>query len=141
MSASSCRKSPRGVVISDMPVPFSMRGPAVRGRGIELAARSTRGLASGRASALCACRLLLRRRAALRRRRTRRAGMRLLAALARGVGAVRDPRRALLGHALVLQRLILLLVLHVRRLGRHLAPPESRTDRRLPCFPTDHGET
>src|SRR5581483_4125320 len=76
-------------------------------------------LARGGLPALAAGGLLLRgcptlRRAAARARRVRR-----LAAAARRAGRVGDARGALLRHALVLQRLVLLLVLDVGALVRH----------------------
>src|SRR3954447_25907754 len=83
-----------------------------------------RGLAALAASFL----LLCRRTALLRARRARR-GTRLLPAAARGPGGVGDLRGALLGHPLVLQRFVLLLVLDVRALARHLGPPSRTTDR------------
>src|SRR5438128_1413394 len=76
-------------------------------------------LAGRRLAALAPGRLLLRGRAALRGAALRARGMRLLAAVLRRVGRVRDLRRALLRHPLLLQRLVLLLVLHVRALARH----------------------
>src|SRR4051812_6339025 len=60
--------------------------------------------------------LLLSGRAALR---AVSSGAALLAAAARGAGAVGDLRGALLGHAFVLELLVLLLVLHVGRLAWH----------------------
>src|SRR5205814_4040333 len=79
-------------------------------------------LARGRLAALAAGGLLLRRRPALRRTAPRGARVRLLAALARRARRVRDLRRALLRHALVLQGLVLLLVLDAWSLARHGNP-------------------
>src|SRR6266487_853075 len=76
------------------------------------------------ASALVGCRLpalatgglLLRRGAALPGVAAPAGG---LAAVLGGVRRVGDPCGALLGHALVAQRLVLVLVPHIGRLGRH----------------------
>src|SRR3954467_13443658 len=86
------------------------------GRSVRLAFRCS-GLLRRRLAALAAGGLLLRGRAALARVA---AGAGLLAAAARRAGRVGDPGGALLGHPLVLQRLVLLLVLDVRLLGGHL---------------------
>src|ERR671914_2198825 len=75
-----------------------------------------RALARGGLAALAARGLLLGGGAALRGAAAR-AG--LLAATARGAGRVGDLRRALLGHPLVLERLVLLLVLDVGFLVGH----------------------
>src|SRR4029453_9669134 len=71
------------------------------------------------AAARAAGGLLLRRRAALLRARPGRGGIRLLPASARRTRRVGDLRRALLRHALVLERFVLLLVLDVCLLARH----------------------
>src|SRR5205814_5363026 len=76
------------------------------------------GLACRRPAALAAGSLLLRRRPTLRAAAPARARVRLLAAAARRTGRVRDPGRALLRHALVLQGLVLLLVLDAWSLSR-----------------------
>src|SRR6184192_2978858 len=76
-------------------------------------------LARGRLAALAAGRLLLRGRAALRRAAPGAAGAGRLAAAARGALRVRDLRRPLLRHPLLLQLLVLLLVLDARSLSRH----------------------
>src|SRR5204862_1310255 len=82
-----------------------------------------------RAAALAARGLLLRRRTALLRAAAR---ARLLAAASRSARRVGDPRRPLLGHALVLERLVLLLVLNAWSLVRHRRPPSSRYSKRFP---------
>src|SRR5947207_15626798 len=70
-----------------------------------LAALPARGLLLGGGSALA---------------RARRRALRLLAATAGRARGVGDLGRPLLGHALVLQRLVLLLVLDVCLLARHV---------------------
>ena len=66
---------------------------------------------------------------------------RLLAAVLRRVGRVRDLRRSRLRHALLLQRLVLLLVLDVRTLRRHDAAgyPRIRTGKRAGLAPATRG--
>src|SRR5262249_28782113 len=82
-------------------------------------ARSFRSaLLRGRLAALATGGDLLSVRPALGRAAPRR-GVGLLAAAARGPGRVRDPRRPPLRHPLVLERLVLLLVLHVCTLAGH----------------------
>src|SRR2546423_12157123 len=73
-------------------------------------------LLGARLAALAPGGLLLRRGSALLRGAS---GARLLSAAARRTRRVGDPGRALLRHALLLQALVLLLVLHVRALARH----------------------
>src|SRR5205085_8920060 len=91
-------------------------------------------LPRGRLAALAACRLLLGSRAALRRAAAGTAAARpgLLAAAGRRARGVRDLRRALLRHALLLQLLVLLLVLDVRLLARHWSPPLLGSSHRCP---------
>src|SRR5438477_4444807 len=101
-----------------------------RGRGESSSAPLGRGLGlavpRGGAAALAAGGLLLRGRAALLRGALGgAAGAGLLAAPARGARRVRDLRRALLRHALLLELLVLLLVLDVRAFTGHAA--------RIPC--------
>jgi len=76
-------------------------------------------LSCGSAAALASGRLLLRGRPALRRVAAPGAGAGRLAAAARRSRRVRDSRRALLRHPLLLQLLVLLLVLDARSLVRH----------------------
>src|ERR1700733_2019799 len=93
-------------------------------------------LGGGCLAALAPGRPLLRSRAALLRVRAR---ARLLATAARRFGAVGDASRSRLRHALVLERLVLLLVLHVGPLGRHcrssLSVYDVRNDSRPPSPP------
>src|SRR5689334_3059862 len=106
------------------------------GRSVRLAFGPS-ALASGRLAALAAGRLLLRGRAALG---GVAAGAGLLAAAARGAGRVGDLGRALLGHPLVLEGLVLLLVLDVGLPAWHPRPPTAsrslRRARRSGCRPT-----
>src|SRR5690242_2951125 len=76
-------------------------------------------LVRSRLAALAAGGFLLRSRAALRRVAARGTGTRGLATAARRSRRIRDLRRALLRHPLVLQRLVLLLVLDVCALVGH----------------------
>src|SRR5919198_1664215 len=84
-------------------------------------------------AALAAGGLLLRGRATLARARARRPRVRLLSATARRAGGVRDPRRALLRHALFLELLVLLLVFDACALVRHLRSPSFRVVRGVPA--------
>src|SRR5689334_15254976 len=111
---------------TDGPSPRGSSPDSCRRSGQEPSRRKPTALASLARrclAALAACCLLLGGRSALRGRRSARRAVRCLAAPARGSGRVRDPRGALLRHPLVLERLVLLLVLHVRALVRHSAPP------------------
>src|SRR5438445_13098668 len=76
-------------------------------------------LARGGLAAFAAGSFLLGSRSALRRAATRAGGVRLLPAAARCARRVGDPRGPFFRHALVLQRLVLLLVLDVRPLLWH----------------------
>src|SRR5215211_7559158 len=102
-------------------------------RNAERVEFSLRALAGRRLAALAARGLLLGARSALLRAAARTAP---LAATARGARRVRDPRGALLGHPLVLERLVLLLVLDAWSLVGHAGPvPTSqRPNPRYPRF-------
>src|SRR3954469_24960581 len=79
------------------------------------------GLLGGGLAALATGGLVLGGRAALVRLAAAAVG--LLAAVLRGVGRVGDPGGPLLGHALVLEGLVLLLVLDVAGLRGHRGSP------------------
>src|ERR671914_1916664 len=81
--------------------------------------RARLGLAGRGAAAFAAGGLLLRGRPALFRARAGARGGGLLSAAARRARRVRDPRRALLRHALLLEAFVLLLVLDARSFVRH----------------------
>src|SRR4029450_3515061 len=82
---------------------------------------ATLALACSGPAPLAAGGLLLCRGASLGRVATAR--VRFLTSVLGSVGRVGDPRCALLRHSLVLQRLVLLLVLDIRRLAGHSTPP------------------
>src|SRR3954470_8944111 len=97
-----------------------------RARTRKVALSGSSAFVRRRLAALAAGGGLLGVRAALRRVALRGRGVRLLAAVLRSVRRVRDFRRALLRHPLVLQGLVLFLVLDVCTLSGHLTPPFRR---------------